>query len=335
MARLKVMNLNGENLGDLIPRNNTPYTPGGKHPELYWRSRMLAMMIEDVQPDVIGLVEAPTNDKRTTTFVHSFLNDQYRVVQAEKRGILGLAFLVRVDKNITVHACDKQACLKNFKLDKYDADGDGIKESYGWYNRVPFEAVLSGPLFKQPTTFILIHSKSKGVFIPGDLHAYDKLSRANRMKLKAQAASVRNRLDQLIDDRGRGRVVVMGDFNDGPEFDIYSALLGGAFLEPVMGSVWDPVRVMHNTHADFPIRDRWTIDYSDRILNPLGQSRYGQPTEMRSWIDHILVSPELRNAVIPDSAGIVHDQSRVAGLPTRYRSQRGTDHHPPYVEIDF
>ena len=123
----------------------------------------------------------------------------------------------------------------------------------------------------------------------------------------------------------------MGDMNDGPEFDIHAALLGGCFLEPLMGSIWDPGRIFYNTHTSFPIKDRWTIDFLDRVVNPLGSSKYGQPAELRSWIDHILVSPELINSVVPDSAGIFHKKPTVPKLPAKYRKMRGTDHHPPYV----
>jgi len=155
------------------------------------------------------------------------------------------------------------------------------------------------------------------------------------MKLRAQANAVRKRLDTLIDEQGNGRIVVMGDMNDGPEFDVYAAMLGGAFLEPLMGSVWDPSRIMHNCHVLVKIKDRWTIDFKDRIVNPLAMSRYGQPTELRSWIDHILVSPELKHSVIPDSYAIFHKYPKVNELPKEYFGKRETDHHPPYVTLDF
>jgi hypothetical protein len=56
------------------------------------------------------------------------------------------------------------------------------------------------------------------------------------MKLRAQAAAVRKRLDDLISREGVGRVIVMGDFNDGPEIDVDAQMIGGGFLEPVMGA---------------------------------------------------------------------------------------------------
>ena len=334
MGQIKVMSLNGQDMIDLIPKNLEIPSEDKAH---YWRAKLLAAMIKDVNPDIIGLVEAPPDESRTVTFVDHFLNGDYTVHHAEKRGSLGLAFLVRKSLNIKAAMRTKAQSLKDFKLDEFDTDNDGIKEKYSWWNRVPLEVEFSGGSLMAKTTFILIHSKSKGAFIPGDLFAYERLSKANRMKLRAQAIAVRKRLDQLVSADGRGRVFVLGDMNDGPEFDIHAALLGGCFLEPLMGSVWDPARVFYNTHASFPIKDRWTIDFQDRVVNPMGRSRYGQPTELRSWIDHILVSPELKNSVVPGTAGILHKQPRVLGLPKKYKRElkRGTDHHPPYVTLDL
>lgn len=295
----------------------------------------LGALISVVNPDIVGLVEAPSSEDRTSKFVKEFLNDEFEVYHAEKRGFLGLAFLVKKELNIDVTVYGKSECLKRFKLDKFDADNDGIKENYSWSNRVPYEVQMSGGPFSEPTTLILVHAKSKGAFIPGDLFAYEKLSRANRMKLRAQAASIRKRLDELVDESGNGRVVILGDMNDGPEFDNQFALLGGAFLEPVMGSIWEPKKVFSNTHMYFPEKDRWTIDFKDRVVNYLESSRYGQPSELRSWIDHILVSPDLSDKVIYENVGIIHNEPKVSEVPGKYKTGRATDHHPPYADIDF
>lgn len=332
MIDLRIMSLNGEDMISLIPADLRIPTENSQH---YWRARLLAAIIEGVRPDIIGLVEAPPNEKRTKKFVDSYLGSGYKVYQGEKRGTLGLAFLVKDSLDIEVTVRGKTDSLKDFKLDEFDADGDGIKENYSWWNRVPLEAEFSGGGLDDKTTFVLIHSKSKGAFIPGDLFSYERLSRANRMKLRAQADAVRRRLDKLVGEEGRGRVVMMGDMNDAPEFDVYAAILGGCFLEPIMGSIWDPKRIFHNTHASFPTKDRWTIDFYDRIVNPLERSKYGQPSELRSWIDHILVSPELEDHVKAGTAGIVHKQPIIKGLPRRLAGMRGTDHHPPYVEISL
>jgi exonuclease III len=333
MAKLTIMSLNGEDMIDLIPRDLSNPAPDSA---AFKRGRLLGELIASIRPDIVGLVEAPPDAPRTEKFVSLHLADAYGVYQGDRRGTLGLAFLVRKDLNIKVQTRTKAESLAQFQIKEFDADRDGIKEIYSWANRVPLEAVFSGPALKAPVTFILIHSKSKGAFIPGDLFAYERLSRANRMKLRAQAAAVRKRLDSLVDEDGKGRVVVMGDMNDGPEFDVYAALLGGAFLEPIMGSVWDPKRIFHNPHEGVPKQDRWTIDFKDRVVNPLEASKYGAPAELRSWIDHILLSPELRNAVVPGSARILHHRPRrAANMPAKFRGLKPTDHQPPYVTLEL
>lgn len=332
MAKIKIMSLNGENMTDLIPNDLKICNEDSRE---YWRAKLLAEMIHTVDADIVGLVEAPPYPRRTQMFVDHFLNGEYKVCQGEKRGLLGLAFLLRKTLNFKVKKRSKQQSLRDFKLEKYDADSNGIKETYSWWNRVPLEIEISGGNLYDKTIFILIHTKSKGAFIPGDLFAYERLSRANRMKLRAQADAVRKRLNKLVSQDGRGRVVLMGDMNDGPEFDVHSALLGGAFLEPVMGSIWDPNRIFYNTHTSVQRKDRWTIDFIDRVINPLEASRYGKPTELRSWIDHILVSPDLKDSIVKDSAKILHKQPRGRGFPGKFAKMRGTDHHPPYVTLDL
>lgn len=329
MAKLVVLSLNGADMIELIPQSGSKPS---KNSSAFIRGRLLGELIAAVDADIIGLVEAPPDAQRTEAFVDLHLGSAYRVYQAEKRGTLGLAFLVRKTQKIKVRPRTKAQSLADFQLSEFDADADGIKERYGWANRVPFEAMFSGPDLTAPTTFILIHAKSKGAFIPGDLFAYERLSRANRMKLRAQAAAVRRHLSKLVSAEGRGRVVAMGDMNDGPEFDTYAALLGGAFLEPVMGSVWDPKRVFHNAHAGVPPKDRWTIDFRDRVVNPLTELKYGGRAELRSWIDHILLSPELQDSVVPGSARIFHHRPK----PVPGRSMpKPTDHHPPYVTLNL
>jgi exonuclease III len=330
VTALRFLSLNGENMSDLVPANGVPSQIAVS------RARLLAALISDTDPDIVGLVEAPASQERTQRYVTDYLDGAYTVHTGDKRGLLGLAVLVRATLGIAVQVRSKAESRNDFALAHFDSDGDGIKEVYSWANRVPLEVVLSGGPLQRPVTVIVVHAKSKGVFIPGDLYAYQTLSRANRMKQRAQAGAVRRRLDDILDRDPAARTVVLGDFNDGPEYDVYSAVLGGgSFLEPVMGSVWAPEKVFTNTHADHPRDRRWTIDFADRILNPLTQSRYGMPTQMRSWVDHILVSPALRDCIVPDSAKIAHRQPTVSGLPAAHANMRGTDHHPPYATLDL
>src|SRR3954451_3602949 len=321
MAPLKLMSVNGEDMIDLVPQDLSAPTGADKE-----RGEGLGELISSQHPDVLGLVEGAATEDRTAKFVELYLNSAYYVHQGELRGTLGIALLARKSLGLTATVRTKDQSTTDFPLDKHDSDNDGIKELYSWADRVPVEVELSGGELAAPVTFIVLHSKSKGVFIPGDLFAYERVSRANRMKLKVKAAAVRKRIDALITPEGGGRVIVMGDFNDGPEFDVDAAMIGGGFLEPVMGSVWDPHRVLHDPHVGMDPKERWTIDFADRIVNPMKESKFGDPTTLRSWIDHILFSPYLVQGIVPGSAGIAR-HGPGPGSPT--------DHHPPFVSAQL
>jgi hypothetical protein len=198
MTQLKLMSLNGEDMIQLVRSDGTAPSDG-TFPAA--RGRLLGVLIKAVDPDVCGLVEAPPSKERTEAFVRLYLADQYDVHHAERRGTLGIALLVRRSLGITATPRSKTQSLSEYALKEFDADGDGIKEVYSWANRVPFECVLLGGALQAPVTFIVIHAKSKGAFIPGDLYSYERLSRANRMKLRAQASAVRKRLDSLVANR--------------------------------------------------------------------------------------------------------------------------------------
>lgn len=330
--QLSILSLNCENMADMAPK-----VPGAKvREQLRKRSELLAAMIEHINPDVIGMVEAATTVEQTQRWVDDYLGGAYEVHQGEKRGVLGLALALRRGLGIAAAVAPKEECNKLYKLGEFDADNDGIRELYSWANRVPHEVTLSGGGLAAPVTVIVIHAKSKGVFIPGDFHKYEQLARAARMKLRAQGATVRARLDKLVDDHGKGRAIVMGDMNDSSDLDVYAAPLGGAFLMPVIGNVFDPARIFTNAHYDaIPEKERWTIDYGDRIVNPITESRYGMPTSLQSWIDHILVSPELRESIVPGTAVINHEQPTPKGWAKPPGDARGTDHHPPSVSVEL
>lgn len=162
MAELKLMSLNGEDMIDLVPKD--PAAPVGATAN---RGKALGALIRLVDPDVLGLVEAPPTADRTERFVDLYLDGDYEVHQGDKRGALGLALLTRKSLKIKAKVRTKAESTSDFPLNQYDADHDGIREVYNWANRVPLEVELSAGGLAAPLTVIVIHSKSKGAFIPG------------------------------------------------------------------------------------------------------------------------------------------------------------------------
>ena len=238
MTALRILSLSGKNMSDLVPANGDPSDAA------VCRARLLAALIADIDPDIVGLVEAPASQERTERYVATYLDGAYTARCAEKRGLLGL----------------RCWCGRHWALPSASAR----RSRAAWTSRC----------------------------------------RSSTPTVTASARSTRGQ-------PGAARGGVVG------------------------GSVWQPDRVFTTTHADHPERTRWTIDFADRILNPLADSRYGQPTEMRSWIDHILVSPALRGSIVAGTAQIAHRRPAAPGLPAAQARPRGTDHHPPYVTLEL
>ena len=66
MGTIKVMSLNGQDMIDLVGKDCEIPASDSAH---FWRARQLAAMINEVAPDVAGLVEAPPSQNRTQAFV--------------------------------------------------------------------------------------------------------------------------------------------------------------------------------------------------------------------------------------------------------------------------
>ena len=82
MSEFKIMSLNGEDMIDLVPKDLSTHDDKSPH---YWRARKLAAVIEEVDPDIIGLVEAPPYQKNTEKFAKDYLKGtNYKVYQGEK-----------------------------------------------------------------------------------------------------------------------------------------------------------------------------------------------------------------------------------------------------------
>jgi endonuclease/exonuclease/phosphatase family metal-dependent hydrolase len=122
----------------------------------------------------------------------------------------------------------------------------------------------------------------------------------------------------------------MGDMNDGPGLDPFERMVGTSFVETVMGSVFEPDKILYNVLYWMAlgrrgVRDQlWTTDFPDPIVSlPFGQKH-------RVWLDHILVSPTMltedaRVRYVMGS-GTIGDKDRVA--------KKASDHYPVFCTVE-
>jgi Endonuclease/Exonuclease/phosphatase family len=284
------------------------------------RARAIAKVIKRVDPDVLALCEAANDPAAHQSFIAGFLGGGYRVAAGKSRGQQDLAVYYR-DPLVAETVDD---AFEEYGPWTDDVDADGVLEHFRWERRpleVGFRVGPNGPRFR----LLLVHTKSKAIFDVVDLAGFQNVSLGNRKKLVAQATRLRGRIDRLLDDRVP--LVLLGDLNDGPGLDAFERVLGGSFVEIVMGSVFEPERVLHNALAwmSRTAADReqlWTADFPDPIVNAT-QWRH------RIWIDHILASPDLLAPGAP--LAVVRDSGRIAAKDAT--SRKASDHFAVYCRL--
>ena len=312
-----IMSYNIENMNSLFENNQIK-------PSCHQRALHIAEVISVINPHIIGICEAANTPQEHDYFINNYLPGMgYKVGFGASRGSQNLVFyfrdpfeLQKIDPNV-----------KKYDPWDEDIDSDGLKEHLQ-FERKPLEAVfkING---NQLIRIILVHTKSKGIFDVVDLQNYQQIALANRKRLIGQANRLRQRLNDLLNKANPLPTVVIGDMNDGPGLDPYERVLGKSFVETVMGSVFVPELIFHNTlwwmtKTTQTRNNLWTVEFPDPIVNnPLGYKH-------RVWLDHIIVSPGMLDQTNPvyyklDSGniGLKNDISRNA-----------SDHFPVYCEID-
>lgn len=154
----------------------------------------------------------------------------------------------------------------------------------------------------------------------------ERENRRNRLKLFAECSWVRKRIDDWLD--AGYAFAVMGDINDGPEMDIYEQRYGRSAVEILMGSLFEPERILRNyiprpqwknygwTPSSARFKDRITGDY----INVL--------------IDHILASPNLPIAGSqPVKIWNPYEQDDISAYKSLFK--KASDHFPVTIDIAF
>lgn len=286
------------------------------------RARKIAGVIQDINPHVLGICEAANAAEEHHHFIENYLPG-YRLAHGRSRGGQNLVFYYR--DPFQVVAIDD--AFSFYEPWDDDVDDDGLKEKHKW-ERKPLEAVFEigsgGPRLR----IIMVHAKSKGIFSVTDLYNFQKISLANRKRLVGQAIRLRERLDHLVHEPDHIPVMVMGDLNDGPGMDPFERMLGRSFVETVMGSVYNPDGIFHNTlwwmSGDSGSRkDLWTADFPDPIV------KHSLGYRHRVWVDHILVSQKMLKS--DSSVRYAMDSGAVA--PKNRDAHEVSDHFAVYCRI--
>ncbi len=290
---MKVMAYNIEWFDDCFEPDNSLKTSSEAQQQL----DAVAAVISRVDPDVIGITEAPntttTTGERDTvaaleTFASRFdLRQNKAMIGFPSPGRQEIALLY--DPRVVTAKHDpggREGTVRNPRFNeefRADSDGDGIREVYKHY-RPPLEAKITRVDGGDDFWVLVVHAKSKGIFSAMDRVHFDRTSERNRRKLFAECQSIRQRVQEWL-EAGR-KVIVMGDINDGPGFDFYESRFGKSAVELIIGDIYDRDTLLkyHLGKPKFgrsgwePSTARFTDSFTGDRVNAL--------------IDHIIVSDD-------------------------------------------
>ncbi|MBT4288679.1 MAG: hypothetical protein HOD92_15235 [Deltaproteobacteria bacterium] len=280
MQELKVMSYNIENMKNLFFKGKLVSNENKK-------IKSLEKIITHQRPHILGIVEASDKLSHHHCFIENtdLKNLHYQVGKSNhKRGKQDLVVYYR--DPLEIISIDDE--IKFYDQWTEDIDHDGIKEVCE-FERKPLEVLFRIKGSNIIFLVILVASKSKGVFSVSDLINHQFLALANRKRLLAQSKKIRKRIDQLMSQQPNLPLIIMGDFNDEPGMDSYEKLLGASSIETIMGSVFDPDKILHNTLWYLSKTDKrvdlWTTEYPDLIVKNFGYHK--------AWLDHIFISRNL------------------------------------------
>jgi len=316
---ITIMLYNVEHMGQMFYKNGFAENEAG-------RISGLAEIIFSIKPHILCIVEAAKKEWMHQLFLEKTTLSQlgYRIARSvNDRGIHELVFYYREPLELVSLDTD----IDFYKQWSVDIDNDGIEEIFN-FERAPLEGVFRINGTDETFRLILASTKSKGVFVSADIMRYQALAIANRKKLLAQSVKIRERLDYLLIKDPHEKIIVAGDLNDDPGTDGFERMVGGSALETIMGSVFEPELIFHNTlHYWTKDKARGRELYTTEFHDPIVKNQVIH----KSWIDHILISPGLRRndqslRYIEDS-GMIAEKSDTARMVS--------DHFPIYCGFQW
>ncbi len=294
-----------------------------------------AAVIRDLAPDLVCIQEGPSSIEEMQLFIDGFLSGDdgppYEALIGFDGGAQKLYALRRVDGEVRamVHAEDPETLALR---DDWEADVKGamMLSPYG-FTRQPL-VVDVDPVGSTPVRVVILHTKSK--FVHRGQELFDDPDRRQefvvaaleaRRRISAEGFRLRGYLDTLVEADPAARILVTGDFNDGPGRDFFErSYLTHNVTDILLGSTFYPALIFdHPLIARVPPPALFTARFDDFVDDVMDRPLL---------LDHFVVSPGLKGNVL--DAGIGHDayEAQVANGGER-RIDRPSDHRPIWIEI--
>lgn len=259
----------------------------------------LGMVFTALDADGIMVIEAPDSSAkrsstralenfaalfglRTTTAVTGFMSDTEQEI----------SFLYDPKRMRAWHdpqgaPAQHHSCPHGPRFDSsYSCDlyGDGQMQRMQ-FSKPPLELALR-TAGGSDLRLIGVHAKSKAPHGAKDAADAIRISLNNRRKQLAECRWLRERVEDHL--RQGDRLMVMGDFNDGPGLDDYESLFGASGVELVLGDKAAANLRLYDPHAVKTASRPMGLHYSTARFWLAPEQRY-----FEALLDFIMLSPDL------------------------------------------
>lgn len=296
----------------------------------------VADVIKSFNCDILTVQEGPSDIREMELFNATHLLDDnnqeiFDVYGGNGSGAQKLYALVKKNGAFSNPAIARDDMSVDLEEDwQADVDGDLILEEYG-FTRPPL--IIDGDFGNHALRVVVLHTKSKYVHNqvslfnnPATRLEFLQAAMKNRRRISTEGFRLRTYLNDLMEQNNNVKIIVTGDWNDGPGNDYFERnFLTHNVSDIILGSTFYPQYLFsHSFLHRVPLQDLYTAifnDFIDGINN------------RKILLDHIVVSP----AVVPliNDSGILHNEFDAAldsNAPTD-REKAPSDHRPVYIEL--
>ncbi|KQI67833.1 endonuclease [Loktanella sp. 3ANDIMAR09] len=290
----------------------------------------IAHVLKTMNADAIMVIEAPdTSSRRNGAAALRHFADHYGLRQ--RAALIGfandtrqeIALLFDPDCGRAVHRPLSSDAAPRFDQSlSVTLNGDDIDAVW---SKPPLELVYT-PKDGTPLSLIGVHAKSKAA------HGETAVERArvgvaNRRKQLSQCLWLRRRVDQMLRDDPAARLVVLGDFNDGPGLDAFEAAFGQSGVEIVLGTQGSGMP-LYDPHAQL------ALGGPTAARPATARFKANDGPYLSALLDYIMVSPALRSAGPAWRIWHPFDDPEVfADAPLREALLLASDHFPVTLDL--
>ncbi|NNE51190.1 MAG: endonuclease [Sulfitobacter sp.] len=293
-----------------------------------------ARVIRALDPDLLTLQEGPSAREEMALFLDHMVSEggpEFEVIMGADGGAQKLYALRKVGGRCESFGLATDALTESLRdVWLADVNGDLMLESYD-FTRAPL-VISADPVAGQPVRVVVLHTKSKYVHRgqqlfenPATRPEFIADAMLARRRISAEAFRLRSYLDAVLEDDNAARIIVTGDFNDGPGRDFFErSYLTHNVTDILLGSTFYPELIFAHGFlsrvapaALFTARfDDFVDDVRDRPL----------------LLDHFVISPAMADEV--QDGGIAHEafDAETDRMDGR-REERASDHRPIWITL--